>query len=112
MNNRGFLAGAVFGSALSAVVVTTLTLAACSGNKQQDAKTAKDAIILANDTCVVIHDVVPDGSPANDVCAKENELVPFINLILGSRKHAQVGGDAGAVAPDAAGSAAISTVSK
>lgn len=76
---------------------------ACSGNKQQDVKTAKDVVKLADSACVVIADVSPNGGPANEICAKEEELKPFINLILGARKKPDAGASAQAVsASDAA----------
>jgi hypothetical protein len=79
-----------------------IALAACSGNRQQDAKTAKDIVHLADDTCVVIRDFARDGGPANDVCAKEEEIAPFINMILGSRRAAAARLDGGSpTIPDA-----------
>jgi 2-keto-4-pentenoate hydratase len=98
---KSFVAGALAG-VLSMTLMSMLTLA-CSGNKQQDIKTAKDTVTLADTACVLVRDVSPSG-PANEVCAKEEELKPFINLILGGRKK-PAAADAGvAVVADAAAS--------
>lgn len=87
---------------LLAGALVTISQVACSGSRQQDAKTVKDIVHLADDTCVVIRDFARDGGPANEVCAKEEEIAPFINMILGSRKAPHPAGDGGSPAiPDA-----------
>ncbi len=59
---------------------------------QQNVKTVKDAVKLAQDACVVIRDVAPDNKEAAEVCAREEELRPYIKLILGGRAHQADGG--------------------
>lgn len=55
---------------------------------QQAVNTAKDAVILAKDACVVIHDVAPNNEKGQEICAREEELQPFLKLILGGRAKA------------------------
>lgn len=90
------------GAGLITGALVAILMTSCSGNRQQDAKSVKDVIHLADDTCVVIRDFAHDGGPANDVCAKEDEIAPFVHLILGARKVGKAVGDGGSPAiPDA-----------
>jgi uncharacterized membrane protein required for colicin V production len=97
---KGFVLGAATGALL--VSVFSVCMLACSGNKQQDLKTAKDIVKLTEQACVVVEDVAPANHPANSVCAKEEELRPYINLILGARKAPKAAVEGGTAAvPDA-----------
>lgn len=85
---RMFVLGVLFGGLLGVGVL------GCQ-NMQQNIKTAKDAVKLAQDACVIIRDLAPDNKEAMEVCAKEEELRPYIKLILGGRVRAHVQDDAG-----------------
>lgn len=73
----GFSMGALF----------MLTLGACLPAQQQ-VKTVKDSVKLAEQACVILRDVAPDNKAAMEICATEEELRPFIKLILGGRAQA------------------------
>lgn len=87
-----FLKGLTFGVLVSAIGI------GCA-NMQQNIKTAKDAVKLAQDACVIIRDVAPSNKEAMEVCAREEELRPYIKLILGGRARAHVVDDAGTSQP-------------
>lgn len=74
----------VFGLGMTFGITLGLGVAGCA-NLQQDAKTAKDVVKLAEDACVVLRDVAPKNEQAIEVCAREEELRPYIKLILGAR---------------------------
>jgi hypothetical protein len=84
MKNQTKLAAYWLASGFIALVMQS-TVSACSGNKQQDVRTAHDAIVLANDACVLLGDVTPDAGPVDKVCATAEELAPFANAILAGR---------------------------
>lgn len=73
----GFCLGTVFGLAF----VGCLPM-------QQQVKTVRDSVKLAEQACVILRDVAPDSKQAMEICAKEEELRPYIKLILGGRARA------------------------
>lgn len=77
------------------VVLSVVWVLACGCMPvQKEVKTVHDVVQLAEDACVIIHDVAPDDPRGKEVCAKEEELKPYINLILAGRAH-KTGSDAG-----------------
>lgn len=79
-----FATGLVTGCLLGALV-------GC-GSMQQNVKTVKATVKLAEDACVFIKEVAPDSKEGAEICAKEEELRPFIKLILGARAKASDAG--------------------
>lgn len=74
----------------ASILVMLLGTFGCSG-AQQPTTIGKDIVKLADDGCVLLHDVDPaDAGTGQTICAKESELRPYIKLILGGRARPQV----------------------
>lgn len=57
-------------------------------NPQQTAKTVHDAVILADDACVVLRDVDPNGAKTEEICVKADEIRKLLPVFAAARRDA------------------------
>lgn len=81
----------------AAVAVTFFSIgiaSGCAALSPKDVQTGRDVLTLVDTSCVVLKEII-DSKVVNQVCATEQELLPFVKLILAGRARQGAKADAG-----------------